>query len=470
MRPDENDFHGQFLLSSQPCVLSGWTSLGLGDWTLAAHPALPVSELRTLDEDQVGWLLGYAIDETGEWVESKHLLPFASSAHVTAEAFENWLYSLGGRFAGILLTNYLKRVYLDPGGTLAAVYSAEGPAVASTTSLLIAGRAQSSHEPLLRNQFFPAGLTAYPQIRRLLPNHYLDLHQMRPVRHWLTESLTWAGEEQIPSLVATIASHVRRTVHAVVRRNPTYMSLTAGRDSRMLLACSREITDRMSFITFDHNEQPGHYTDVQVALKIARQWRLRHEVVPIVPPADALKELYLQRIGHAGHWGKARDFYHACSEHLDLRHALLTGFAGEVGRSFYWRRVTHDTGTPSAAELLNVMRLPDSEPFLTALGQWLEGIRPDDLWVLLDQAYLELRVGCWAAVQMYGVAPFALTLTPFCHRNIFESMLRLPVEYRRSQGLAADLIRHAWPELGELPFNRDFEATEGEDGRNKLRR
>jgi hypothetical protein len=416
---------------------------------------LPVTELRTRDAQPVGWLLGLAIDDRGDLFGGVQTVPFAAPAQVEGELFEQWLYGLGGRFLAVLLANDLRRVYLDPAGTLAAVYDATEPAVASTETLLV-GDTRPMRGPLQPNQFFPAGLTAYPHLRRLLPNHYLDLDRWRPVRHWLTASLPRATAAEVPGLVETIAGVIRRQVQAVTRRWPAYLGLTAGRDSRMILACSRDFVDQLTCITFDYQEKPSDLTDVHAACILARHLRLRHQIVPIKAPTDELQASYLRRIGHAGHFGKARDFDYACRMHLDLSRALLTGFAGEVGRSFYWRKFTGASPEPGAGELLRAMLLPAEEPLLTALVAWRAGLQPEDTWALLDQMYLEQRVGCWAAPHFYGAAPFAAKVTPFCHRQIFAAMLRLPIDYRASQSLATDLIRLTWPELGAWPFNDAF--------------
>jgi hypothetical protein len=72
---------------------------------------------------------------------------------------------------------------------------------------------------------------------------------------------------------------------------------------------------------------------------------------------------------------------------------------------------------------------------------------------LLGLVYLEQRLGCWASPLLYGTAPFALHLTPFCHREVFDLMLRLPASYRAQKRLPDDLIAASWPELGRVPFN-----------------
>lgn len=101
------------------------------------------------------------------------------------------LYTYGGRFACVLVAESIHRLYLDAGGTLACVYAINSRAAGSTSTLVlwnVRGQFPERETPLgaLRsNQFYPAGLTADPDIRRLLPNHYLDLQEWRAIRLYI---------------------------------------------------------------------------------------------------------------------------------------------------------------------------------------------------------------------------------------------------------------------------------------------
>jgi hypothetical protein len=99
------------------------------------------------------------------------------------------------------------------------------------------------------------------------------------------------------------------------------------------------------------------------------------------------------------------------------------------------------------------MKLPSSERLQEAMRAWLRELPDLPFSTLLDFVYLEHRLGCWAAPHLYGAAPFAVNLTPFSHRDIFDSMLRLPSAYRRGKALGGDIISATWPELTSLPYN-----------------
>jgi hypothetical protein len=111
---------------------------------------------------------------------------------------------------------------------------------------------------------------------------------------------------------------------------------------------------------------------------------------------------YLHRIGFAGGAGKSRDFFWACKEHLDLTAAWLTGFAGEVGRAFYLRATDTETYKISPGELLSRMNLPPSGQMVEAMRTWLHQLPDLPLSTLLEFAYLEHRLGCWAAPHLRG--------------------------------------------------------------------
>jgi hypothetical protein len=423
---------------------------------LDAHPALPKNAVTDVEGRPIGFLLGWPI-RVGRLVQEPLQLPIRVAADSTAD-LEPEIYALGGRFAFVFLTPWCNRLYLDAGGTLAAVYSARYAAAGSTVSALVDRPERCGVWPDNRpNQFFAFGTTADPGINRLLPSHYLDLGTWRPVRHY-APFVEFGDEKDVAGSVLRIVSLIRQHIGAVVNAAPhVYMPLTAGRDSRMLLACSRDWASQITYVTFDYRpcrKQYAELVDLDAGKKLAARFCLRHVVVPVHDVPNEVRIDYLRRIGSAAGSGKARDFYQACRDHLDLSGAWLTGFGGEVGRAFYWRNTDRPTGKLSGEELLDRMNLSERYPPLVAAAQaWLEALPALPLPTVLDLVYIEQRLGCWAAPHLYGAAPFRVNLTPFCSREIFHRMLQLPTAYRRQQRLAADVITASWPELLGMPFN-----------------
>lgn len=449
--PQPSTLAGQFVLTQEQArVPAGWATRQQAGWLLATHPALPVIEIATPEHAHAGWLIGHPIvgDELGP---PAFRLP--REALASAAALENALAELGGRFVAIVLASSLARLYLDACGSLSAVYSTQARVVASTPSLIDDRDHAWDHE-LARflqmpasGRWYPFGLTPKRHVERLLPNHYLDLASWKAQRHWAGPP---ADEQPVRALVEVIAARTQRNIAAAARRYPLHLSLTAGRDSRMLLACAREQTERIVFFTFTRGRDTA---DAQIARTLARRHRLAHRQLRIESAQPDELAAWLDRTGRcvSGEIWKI----HPTLRRLDRERALLPGMAGEVARAYLWRATDRAERQLDPAELLVRCHLPANEQLLLRAQAWLAELEHLSSYTILDLLYIEQRLGCWGGPQQYGGDGYsACQLFPLAHREIFAAMLALPPEYRRGNQLALDICQLAWPELLLLPFNQ----------------
>jgi hypothetical protein len=247
----------------------------------------------------------------------------------------------------------------------------------------------------------------------------------------------------------------------VAKYSALYVPLTAGTDSRAIaaavMACG--YTNRTTFVTFDYGEtaSKGAAFDVEGAKRIAQRCQLSHVIIPAYPASSDDRANYQRRTGYAGASGKARDFYAACRDHLDLSRVWLPGFGGEVGRGFYWGKADLGIGKRRKifpTELLHRLELPDRNDFTTALSEWLDRLPSLSLTELLDLAYIELRLGCWASPHLYGTAPFRSIVSPLCSRRIFNAMMGLPAAYRATGQITADVAKYLCSSLAAVVDKR----------------
>lgn len=98
--------------------------------------------------------------------------------------------------------------------------------------------------------YYPFGITPHLDVKRLLPNHFLELGNFIEYRHWpKEEELSTRTSNNTKSTVAKIGQKLKSNISAVLTQYPAYMSLTAGRDSRMLLAAAKDMTEEIEFFT-----------------------------------------------------------------------------------------------------------------------------------------------------------------------------------------------------------------------------
>lgn len=456
---DRFDLRQQFTLSTEPQgVPQGWLTERMGPWHLARHGALPLIRITSTEGGAIGWLLGFPIDRAGSLLEDGDEVVLPRQAVEQEDALETFLYAFGGRFAAVLLERVGPRLYLDPCGSLSAVYCAHQGTVASTPFLIpydVETRDRSELAAALAiadsNAMYPLGLTPRHGVERVLPNHYLDLNTWRMVRHWPKQPLTEC--ESAGAAVEAIAGIVKRHIRAVTEKPPSYLFLTAGIDSRMLLACSREVADKLEFVTMRIDDLSSEI-DCDMARRMTRNYGLSHSLLRKEKPLKADMDEWLHRIGFCT--GERRGMASATTyKRLQRGHALLKGNVGEVARGYYWGGKDTAT-TPIAPERL--LRLcgcpPDADADALARAKaWLEAIPASNSLQVLDLFYIEQRLGCWAGVWPYSVCDAGFILFPMCHREIIENMLRLPEAYRRAGTLPKDIIRREWPELLDWPVN-----------------
>ncbi len=445
--------YNQFVLSRERRPdLADWVERDSAGWVLQTHPTLPVIALQAVDSAAAGWLLGFPLASDG-LLPRDSVLRLPAGAGESMAGWQAYLDGLAGRWLAIVFAQGEGRVYLDPSGSLAAVYGVDEPVLCSTPSVLGKGpQAKDWDEALVRvlpDKWYPFGLTPHRSLRRLLPNHYLDLQAWQPVRHWPEAERMGMVQDTyvaVSRIVALVAGIVKAAVDA-----GSYLTLTAGFDTRVLLACARPLAAEAAFFTSN-----GSRTDVQGATELARRFGLHHVVVPEhhASVEEQRTRMYLTGytydIGSYQRMGSHR-------RHLQWRRLQVTGHGGHVGRDSDF--VQRGTRVAEPGEILRDLRIPPLPQFTAAARAWLNATPALSDHQRLDLAYIEQRLGCCTGPQQYD---FDFTTLPalhgFSHREVYELMIRLPGVYRQT-GFFADMCHLAWPETLEVPINAPWGVT-----------
>lgn len=474
----------QWLLTRDPAALPAeWERRTIEGWNFAAHPDAHVCDLRASDGTSVGWLvepLAYLTAVGDSLPGSELTLPV--SAHASPADIERALYGrdesgrsngdgVQGMWVAIVFGGAanapFRRIYLGP--IHSVVYNETHRAVATSHNLFSGLRRDDAlsraFDPLATDAYFTFGLTAFESLRRLLPNHYLDLDTFQPVRHWPLQALEPLVDGKDGA--AAIVKHARRLVTVLATRHRSFrVFLSAGQDSRAILALLRPLIDEGTIdvvLTTTVGRDFESRMDVQAARRLVRIASLPHEVRRRRPhnseAADVVRAFV--RIGEskAGHILSAA----ANKEKQRLRDDRfnLAGMAGEVGRASWGGGSDSSIHEVTPEILAKRTSSPNTELVSTAAGAWLhglpQGVRASPLDTL-DFAYLEQRMGCWESPVRYlfpglpghrgrtSTSPMAMTAA-------IETMLRLPKDYRTAGVLQRDMVAYGWPELLEVPFN-----------------
>ena len=242
---------------------------------------------------------------------------------------EQHLYALSGSFLFVIDLPGARLVYSDPCGSRSAVFDPQARLAGATGPLLLGPEAAARFDrelyealDIVHDGWFPAGLTAHRGVERLLVNHYLDLDRWTQHRHWPSAPIPQAEPE---AACRRVLDTTRRTVEALHATGAISVSLTAGNETRFMLAACRGIAPELDYVTA---HGPAAALDVDRAHELASRFGLRHCVLPWRRATQAEAEDWQRRAGYCIGGGKMRN--HPTVAPLEGR-IFVAGFGGEMG-------------------------------------------------------------------------------------------------------------------------------------------
>lgn len=461
-------YRNQFVLGPHwPEALADWKGheIAGGRW-LVAHPELPIA--RAVQNDRALTLIGFMLDpgdpDAGDDRILARLLERCDSLAPLLAATAD----LGGRW--LLVAEYGERAYLitDALGLRHALYTQEpdaaGPWVMSQAGLaaqLLGLAPDEQAEAFLDSYvvraarpeyYWPGTSTPLRGLRHLLPNHYLDLGSGEVKRYWPAQPLPSCSPDEAAERVAALMSGLLR---AAAARFDLVLSITAGIDSRLVLAAARAIPGRFSCITVRQTKMADHSADIEVPARLLARLGLAHEVVRASAGMSADFSWTFKRNVLLAHDPYGPDA-EAILRRFGRAKVAVTGSGAEVARCAFrakfplsdWRSIT-----PKQLAWLEAMSHPYA---VRCFSEWLEGAGTPPGLKLLDLFEWEQGQGNWLAMsQLEFDAAWRDIFTPYNCRALLVTMLGVEERYRRSPDYA--LFRSAaarlWPEVLSEPVN-----------------
>lgn len=297
--------------------------------------------------------------------------------------------------------------------------------------------------------------TTYAGVKQLQANHRLDLDSGTTQRFFPRDPIPGRTAEEV-ALAA--GGMLRGSIVAMARRGKTMMPVTAGWDSRVLLAASRPVSESIRYYVH-RAHRPAWDVDIRVPRRLMRRLGLPFRVnrAGEHPPGDFAEQLK-QNVTSARVLSKTRNIY------FHYRHSQgftnLNGNGGEVGRQ-YFRKLPGSHPTPerlTSEQLAEIVGFPGQPFVVRALDDWRAGVEasPGAASVdLLDLLYWEQRMWKWGA-QFPAEQDMAVEeFSPFNSRALLSLLLSAPEPTRRAPDypLYRRMIELLWPECLTVPIN-----------------
>lgn len=438
------------------------------DLRIAVHPDLPVT--RADQDDRTIVLLGYLLDPRhptrGDRDCLDELLRGTTSLDDLVRAFD----PLAGRWAAVYRDANHLVVFHDPTGQRSVHFAGvDGVTWCGSTPSLLAhvlglspdtdawdaligdGLVSETAPHAWRGPlFWPGQGSPYRNVRRLLPNHLLEVRSGQVRRFW---PMTLLPRREADGAIRTCGTTLSGVMAAAAARFPLALGLTGGRDSRVLLAASRHLADDLAFYTLRKSGVRRNNSDLRIPRRMARDLGLSHRFIEVAEGPGEIFETITRTVSPF-HRSTAHQAQTLASHppRSDDDWVDVNGNVSEIARCAYPRV----DPTPENFALYTHM---EGNAFVMAqFAAWHEQALPAitasgiNAW---DLFYWEQRLGSWLATVRTEFDVVQEVVSPFNCRALLEVLLGVDESLRDRPDFSfySALIADLWPELLTYPMN-----------------
>ncbi len=336
--------------------LAHWSHLVLEPFHVYAHPDLEVA--ATSNSKRTAILMGYLFDATAENKGNAEILAEVVRGSGTPEEFILRLKPYAGRYVFIYQDDR-RCVVVQDALALREVY------YCTTTDVIVCGSQPNliaafsvaekqttddlAIERFYKNEFknrkWVGDSKYYKNIRHLLPNHYLEVGTLAAQRYWPTEKIRPLALDQA---VERSCEFLQGVIKAAAFRRPLMVAVTAGTDSRTMLAASRSIAKDVYYFINKERDLTDESPDIRVPKAMLSRLKLAFHVHDIPDGVDpAFKETFLNNTLFASEriLPTVFSYYKNNSDKLNI-----LGI-GEIGRTRYGKQPRYLSGYRMAYSL-----------------------------------------------------------------------------------------------------------------------
>ena len=294
--------------------------------------------------------------------------------------------------------------------------------------------------------------TYFENVKHLLPNHYLDIRTLEACRYWPNEKI---HNLELNVAVDLACRFLRGILQAACNRHDLMMAVTAGTDTRTLLAASRDIKDKVYYFINKHKNLSDKHPDIYVPKAIFKAIDLPFHIHEPNPEVDEMfKNIFLNNVFMASELRLSVIYDVYFKQHS---HRLNILGVGEIGRGFFGRRPKNLNGY----FLARALKYKDSSYAVEKCQEWLDRTLPAaeeygvDIMTLL---LWEQLLGNWGVVGNSESDIAIEEFDPFNSHYLYETLLGVNKKFTKygHNILFKEMIRNMWPMLIEFPINPPY--------------
>ncbi len=294
----------------------------------------------------------------------------------------------------------------------------------------------------------PGDVTLFKEVKRLLPNHYLDVKRQEIVRF-----CNWTSEER-SSLDDVISLTIERSqclAQAYASQYSLACPLTGGKDSRLVLGLLYGSGLKVPCYTMKHVWHKGDEGDLSIPPKLASALELAYCQIPDVVPSDGQCQLF-DEIYEEGLWPKVTLSLAETIQSRFKGYAIISGdICDQVGKCGLHQDIPEHFASPSYFQT----KIHNTDNRCRQyLRKWMDDVHSSAEKVsVMDLFAIESRVGRWAnETNMIYCNLGLVSLNIFNSRRIIYTWASLSRKERKKAVIHKRVLEEVCPALLEIPY------------------
>ncbi len=438
-----------------------WNRIKVGkNLYVTAHPDLTVTTSKNGDTELA--LLGFMFDPTNYKANNDDILNAIAKESNSFSDITKATYRCAGRWILIYTNGSEAKLLHDPAGLRQIFYtnhesniwcSAQPHVLAEL--LGIEKRRDKELQTFLGSPEFELSErclvgkeSLYEDIYHLFPNHDLNLVDCTSTRYWPTKTIKKMTVEKVVSDSSKILIEL---IKAANYRHDIAQIITAGWDTRVLLAASRTIKNNNYYFVHQLPHMDDNHEDLVIPKQLASNNNLNFNIIDCSEYNNEFDKINTKNVFMVQSDKKKLQYFNYFSQ-FDNK-LLISGNVSPLIKELHPR-----VDKVTAKNLARLLYFHNNKYAVKAISKWLKQSNEysKKYNVNIEKLlYWEIRSGSWAPMFNAELDIALEEFSPYNCRKLLNVMLSAPSEFRTNpdQILYNRIIDKLWPELLELPIN-----------------
>jgi len=303
-----------------------------------------------------------------------------------------------------------------------------------------------------RRKIYVGNQTEFKKIKLLTPNHYLNEGTREVIRFFPSKQLS---NQNLHLVVKKSAEIIKNYIKAAHYRYGITIPITAGWESRVLLAASKDIKDLATYFVFQHINMSDNHQDIKIPKKLSKKLNFKLKIIK----NNATKKHEIPNINQLISFPRHNYHTHWLIEEAFKGTIKANGNVSEIAR-----REWDDLNLTNGKSIATVQQYNGLNYAISYYDKWITKNIPllkKQKYNYSDILYWEENSANWAGKNNAEFRLVSEVFQPFNSRELLCDLLSVDEKYRKKQDsiLYRGIIKELWAECLTEPINPSFKKT-----------